>query len=51
LIHESINKAAFGLGAIFAAKWLINKTEGFYSMEQIITEMIIKNLPMIEYNV
>jgi 4-hydroxy-tetrahydrodipicolinate reductase len=46
LIHESINKAAFGQGAIFAAKWLINKAKGYYSMEEIITEMIAKNLPI-----
>jgi 4-hydroxy-tetrahydrodipicolinate reductase len=46
LTHESINKAAFGQGAIFAAKWLINKDTGFYSMEEIITEMIEKNLPV-----
>ena len=44
LTHESINKAAFGRGAIFAAKWLIHKTRGFYSMEEIITEMIVKEL-------
>ncbi len=46
LIHESINKAAFGQGAIFAAKWLINKEKGYYMMEEIITEMIEKNLPV-----
>lgn len=44
LTHESINKAAFGQGAMFAAKWLIKKEKGFFSMEQIITEMIEKNL-------
>ena len=48
LVHESINKAAFGRGAVFAAKWLINKTKGFYSMEEIITEMIMENLPVVE---
>ena len=45
LTHESINKAAFGRGAIFAAEWLIRQKKGFYSMERIITEMITKNLP------
>ncbi len=44
LTHESINKAAFGQGAIFAAKWLVNKTKGFYSMEEIITEMMLNSL-------
>ncbi|QDK45693.1 dihydrodipicolinate reductase [Bdellovibrio sp. ZAP7] len=34
LVHESINRAAFGTGAIFAAKWLQSQPQGFYSMEQ-----------------
>lgn len=38
VIHESINRAAFGQGAILAAQWLSNKDPGVYSMEQIITE-------------
>ncbi len=46
LIHESISGAAFGKGAIFAAKWVINKDSGFYSMEQIFSEMIHKNIPV-----
>jgi 4-hydroxy-tetrahydrodipicolinate reductase len=38
VIHESINRAAFGQGAILAAKWLHDKPAGVYSMEQIISE-------------
>lgn len=33
LIHESINRAAFGQGAIFAAKWIMGKQNGIYTME------------------
>jgi len=46
LTHESINRAAFGQGAIFAAKWLINQPNGLYSMEQIISDMFMKNTPV-----
>lgn len=34
LIHESLDRAAFGQGAIFAAKWLMTKEKGVYNMEQ-----------------
>ncbi len=34
--HESLNRAAFGQGAIFATKWVINKDKGFYRMEEAI---------------
>lgn len=46
LIHESINKRAFGQGAIFAAKWLINAHIGLYSMENIIIDMFKQNIPV-----
>jgi 4-hydroxy-tetrahydrodipicolinate reductase len=46
LVHESINRAAFGQGAIFAAKWLQDKAPGVYSMEHVISEMFRKNLPV-----
>lgn len=46
LVHESINRAAFGQGAIFAAKWLVNKSKGMYSMETIISDMFKKNVPV-----
>ncbi|PKM72436.1 MAG: dihydrodipicolinate reductase [Firmicutes bacterium HGW-Firmicutes-16] len=34
IIHESINRAAFGQGAIYAAKWIMTHAKGMYSMEQ-----------------
>lgn len=46
LVHESISKAAFGQGALFAAKWIINQAKGLFSMEYIITDMFKKNIPV-----
>ncbi|WP_222102846.1 4-hydroxy-tetrahydrodipicolinate reductase [Lysinibacillus sp. BW-2-10] len=34
IIHESHNRAAFGQGAIYAAKWIMGKKKGIYSMEE-----------------
>ena len=36
LRHESINRKAFGAGALFAAKALLNKRKGFFKMEDIL---------------
>ncbi len=36
LIHESIQREAFGDGALFAAKNLIDRKKGFYSMENLL---------------
>jgi 4-hydroxy-tetrahydrodipicolinate reductase len=36
LIHESITREAFGNGALFAAKNLLGKEKGFYSMENLL---------------
>lgn len=44
LTHESINRAAFGTGAIFAAKWLINKTPGLYTMEEVLQKKFIAQI-------
>jgi 4-hydroxy-tetrahydrodipicolinate reductase len=33
LVHESIHRAAFGRGAIFAARWLREQPAGLFSME------------------
>lgn len=44
LTHESINRAAFGTGAIFAAKWLIGKQPGLYSMEEILQKKFITQI-------
>jgi 4-hydroxy-tetrahydrodipicolinate reductase len=46
LVHESISRAAFGQGAIFAAKWLRDKPAGIYSMEGIISDLIRANVPV-----
>jgi 4-hydroxy-tetrahydrodipicolinate reductase len=34
IIHESLNRAAFGQGAIYAAKWIMSKDRNIYSMEE-----------------
>lgn len=39
LTHESINRSAFGTGAIFAAKWLRLRSSGLYSMEDALKEV------------
>lgn len=36
LVHESISRNAFGQGAVYAAKWLSNKTTGLYTMEEVL---------------
>ncbi|MGO0060444.1 4-hydroxy-tetrahydrodipicolinate reductase [Brevibacillus fluminis] len=36
LVHESISRNAFGQGALYAAKWLSNKTAGLYTMEEVL---------------
>ncbi|MDR0587457.1 MAG: dihydrodipicolinate reductase [Burkholderiales bacterium] len=51
LVHESINKAAFGQGAIFAAKWLIDQPAGFYTMEEILMERMRQQLSLMETHV
>lgn len=38
LIHDSINRAAFGQGVLFAIKNLHGRKNGFYTMEQLVTE-------------
>lgn len=44
LTHETNNRAAFGQGIIFGAKYLIDKTIGLYSMDQIIKEKFVKSI-------
>jgi 4-hydroxy-tetrahydrodipicolinate reductase len=44
--HESISRAAFGQGAIFATKFLIGKPPGMYTMETIIAEMFRQSIPV-----
>lgn len=38
LTHDSINRAAFGQGALFALKNLYGRPPGFYTMEQLVSE-------------
>ncbi len=44
LIHESISRAAFARGALFAAKWIIHKRHGLHNMEELIRSTFIENL-------
>ncbi|HWR06376.1 4-hydroxy-tetrahydrodipicolinate reductase [Sporomusa sp.] len=46
LSHESISRAAFGQGSIFAVKFLIDQPPGMYTMETIIAEMFRQNIPV-----
>ncbi|HAL91621.1 MAG TPA: dihydrodipicolinate reductase [Verrucomicrobia bacterium] len=46
LVHESINRAAFGQGAIFGALWLADKGPGLYTMEQIVADKMGRNIPI-----
>jgi 4-hydroxy-tetrahydrodipicolinate reductase len=38
LTHESLNRAAFGRGAMAGAEWLMEYKRGFYTMEAILAE-------------
>ena len=44
IIHESLSRAAFGQGAIYAAKWLIAKEKGIYTMEEAVKLSFARNL-------
>lgn len=43
IVHESLNRSAFGQGAIYAAKWIMTKESGMYSMEEAISLFMAKN--------
>jgi len=49
LVHESVNRAAFGTGAIFASKWLKDKKNGFYTMENVLQETFYSKMHEITY--
>lgn len=49
LTHESISRAAFGTGAIFAAKWLNQKPAGLYSMEQMFYEKFLNKIKELQF--
>lgn len=38
LIHDSISRAAFGQGVLFAIQHLLGRPAGFYTMEQLVAE-------------
>lgn len=44
LTHESVSRGAFGTGAIFASKWIQNKGNGFYVMENVVQEKFISKI-------
>jgi len=44
MTHESISRAAFGRGALVAAKWLYRQAPGRYSMEEIVRESVTRSL-------
>ena len=49
LTHESISRSAFGTGAIFACKWLIQQPRGFYTMEQMFYEKFLTKIKELEF--
>jgi len=44
LIHETNNRAAFGQGILFGARYLVEKEKGFFNMEQIIKEKFLSSI-------
>lgn len=44
LTHESVSRAAFGTGAVFAAKWLNQQPAGLYTMEQLFYEKFLAQI-------
>lgn len=48
LTHESISRSAFGTGAIFAGKWIMNKPNGLFKMENLVHEKFIKHIINLE---
>ncbi len=50
IIHESINRAAFGQGAIYASKWLLGKDHGLYTMEEAVMLSAARNERVFELN-
>ncbi|MFM1886795.1 MAG: 4-hydroxy-tetrahydrodipicolinate reductase [Pseudomonadota bacterium] len=44
MTHESISRAAFGRGALLAAKWIADKPPGRYDMESIVRESMARTL-------
>ena len=50
IVHESLNRAAFGQGAIYASKWLTSKGRGIYTMEEAMMLHAARNFRIFEQN-
>lgn len=50
IVHESLNRAAFGQGAIYATKWLMGKPKGIYTMEEAVMLTAARNSQVFESN-
>jgi 4-hydroxy-tetrahydrodipicolinate reductase len=44
IAHDVISRGAFGAGALFAARSLLHKDNGFYTMEEIMREAFIQKI-------
>jgi 4-hydroxy-tetrahydrodipicolinate reductase len=44
LVHESISRGAFGRGALFGAKWLVDQPTGFYTMEEVVRQKFASHI-------
>lgn len=50
IVHESLSRAAFGQGAIYASKWLMGKGRGMYTMEEAVMLTAARNFRVFEAN-
>lgn len=48
ITHESLSRSAFGQGALYAAKWLMKKRKGIYTMEEAVKLSFARNLKVFE---
>jgi 4-hydroxy-tetrahydrodipicolinate reductase len=48
IVHESLSRAAFGQGAIYAAKWLMGKDRGIYTMEEAVALNFVNNTNVLD---
>jgi len=48
IVHESLNRNAFGQGAIYAAKWLMGKQKGIYTMEEAVKLSFARNIKLFD---
>lgn len=48
IVHESLNRSAFGQGAIYAAKWLMGKDGGIHTMEEAVALNFVRNTNLLE---